>query len=245
MGKVVKTLAVIAVAAAVAYFAPQISAVLLQALGSGAVAGSLAATVATSFVAAGLAVAASYALQAFAYAPEDAPSGYRLATMQQDTTGLRMLTVEPPAPAPEVLRPIEPRSWRHAFFWPWQRFALIRIAGDCMEGAIPDGTAWGIVDREADIEPGCLFAFDVDDMWTAYARGLRFKWWWRLTSIGMAKRYLGTEREWGRLVFECVNPPSLCETGFNHVRYAYRITDVSRSWIGGAVLIWRLRRRIN
>lgn len=221
MGKVLKVVAVIAIAAAIAYFAPSLTPTFLS-----TALGSAAATAVTATI---LSMAANVAMQALTVGP-DAPSGYRRPTMQRDATGLRLIEVQPPPPAPEVLAPIEPRSWRHAFFWPWQTRSVIRISGDCMDGTMLETNRWAVIDRHAMIEPGAFFAFDLDDMWTAYFRTGRWRWIMRIFGVGMVKRYLGTEREWGRLVFDCTNPPSLCETGFNHVRYAYAVVGAYPSW---------------
>ncbi|MCP8892529.1 hypothetical protein [Sphingomonas faeni] len=220
MGKVIKTVAVVAIAVAIAVYAPQLTpAFLANIVGTAA---------ATAITATALSFAANAAFQAIAASPADAPSGYRRSTNQIDHSGLRWVEVEPAAPAPEVLEPIEP-TWLHSFFFPGQRYSIVRLSGDCMLGVIPDETRWCVVDRLATIRPGDLFAFDLDDLWKAYAPEMRFAWWWRIFATGMVKRYLGTEREWGRLIFDCSNPPSLCETGFNHVRYAYRVRALAPS----------------
>lgn len=74
MGKIVKTLAVIAVAAAIAYFAPQLAPTLLSALGT-TTATALATSVATTAIAAGLSIAASLAFAAFAPRPSAVGAG--------------------------------------------------------------------------------------------------------------------------------------------------------------------------
>lgn len=64
-----------------------------------------------------------------------------------------------------------------------------------MNGTILETHRWAVIDRYTPIEPGTFFAFDLDDMWTAYFRTGRWRWIMRIVGIGMVKRYLGTERE--------------------------------------------------
>lgn len=222
MGKVLKAIAVIAIVAAVAYFAPMLTPHFLAA--------AIGTTAATAAVTAALSIGLSMAFQAFSSAPADAPSGERRPTMRFDPAKLRMVEEAPSTPEPATLDPIEPRSWRWAFFWPRQRYSVIRVAGDCMVGMVPENTRWAVVSRHDRIRPGDLFCFDLDDLWRSYGPVVRWRWFWRLTAVGMVKRYLGTEREWGRLIFDCTNPPVECETGFNHVRFAYRVLSWHPSW---------------
>lgn len=234
MGKVVKAIAVIAIAAAIAYFAPTLAPAFLSS--------ALGAAAASAIVATTLTIATSMAFQAISASPADAPSGYRRGYRRQDVERFRWVEEPPAEPVQESLPPIEPRHWWWAFFWPGQRFTIQRIAGDCMNGSAMEGARWALVDRHAAIRLGDVFAFDLDDLWTAYRpeMALGFLWWRRWTAIGMVKRYLGTEPEWGRIIFDCSNPPTLCETGRNHVRYAYRARAASRRWID----CWRARRAI-
>lgn len=233
MGKVIKVVAVIAVAAAIAYFAPQLTPAFLSSALGPAAAAAVTASV--------LSAVAGMAMQALSAGP-DAPSGYRRPTLQRDDSGLRMIEVEPPPPVPETMDPVEPRSWRHAFFWPGQRRTIIRLSGDCMDGTILETHRWVIVDRYAAIEPGGLFAFDLDDMWKAYITTGWRRWLMRIYGIGMIKRYLGTDPQWGRIIFDCTNPPILCETGRNRVQFAYAVVGAYRSWFAAHRAAGAMRR---
>jgi hypothetical protein len=240
MGRVLKTVAVIAVAAAIAYFAPTLGLQLAQLAIPGAVAGGIAAGIGAAVVAATLSAVAGLAFQAISASPADAPSGIRRATIQRDASGLELVEVQPSTPELIDLAPIEPRHWWHAYFFPGQRYDVIRLVGDCMDGLVAKNARWALISRDNVIRPGDLFAFDLDDLWRTYSPNMRWRWWHRVTSVGMVKRYLGQEAGWDRIIFDCTNPPTICETGRNHVRHAYRVVSLHPSPWGAWRARWKL-----
>lgn len=236
MGKVLKAVAGIALAVGVAVAAPYLAGMVFAH-------GTMAFFAATAAIGVVLGGVAGFALQAIGYAPADAPSGIRRPSVQRDASGMRFVEVAPTPPEPVNLEAIEPTSIRWAFFWPWQRHTVIRAGGDCMMGVISPKARWALVSRLEAIRPGDLFAFDIDDLWTAYQPDMRWRWWRRITAVGMIKRYLGLEAQWGRIIFDCTNPPTECETGRNHVRYAYRVLSMHHSPVGAWRAAWRLKKR--
>lgn len=234
MGKVLKAVAIIAVAVAIAYFAPQLTpAFLSSALGTAA---------ATSIVATALSAVAGAAFQALTYAPGEQPSGYRRAFHELDGPLGSWIKREPPAPVGEQLAPIRAPWWRDPIFYPWQRLAIVSVRGDCMVPVLPSRRCWVLVDRLAPIAPGDLFVFGLDDLFTSYLAADRC-WWDSLTGIGMVKRYLGTEPAAGKVIFELTNPPTLCEAGRQRLTYAYRVAGVAPNWCMAWRTLWSLKRR--
>lgn len=239
MGKVLKSIAVIAIAAGIAYFAPGLGVGLLHAFGSTAVAGSLAASVAATVVATGLSLAVAGVMSAIT----SDPSGERRAPMVWDIATLGWKAATLPEPEPDTLAPIEPRSLRFAFFLPGQRWSVDRLSGNCMNGSDMEGSRWILVDRRAPILAGGFFCFDLDDMWTNYMPEARWNLLLRWRATGMVKRYLGTEPARGRVIFDCTNPPTICETGRARLRYAYAVTAHSPTLRGIVRAWWQARQR--
>ena len=234
MGKVLKAVAIIAVAVAIAYFAPQLTPAFLSS--------AFGTAVATSIVATALSAVAGMAFQALTYAPGEQPSGYRRGFRELDGPLGSWVEREPPAPFAERLEPIRAAWWRDPIFYPWQRLAIVSVRGDCMVPVLPSRRCWVLVDRLAPIAPGDLFVFGLDDLFTSYLAADR-RWWARLTGIGMVKRYLGTEPAVGKVIFDLTNPPTLCETGRERFIYAYRVAGTASSWWMALRALWSLHSR--
>lgn len=211
MGKVVKAVVGVAALIAIAVAAPYLAGALLGLTGA-------LATSATALIGIGLGLGANYVFQAIGVAPADTASGPRVRTLREDPKTFRLVEVQP---EPIVLSPIEAKSLFTAYFFPWQRFSIVRMAGNCLDGVVALNDRWALIDRYELIQPGSLFSFDLDDLWTSYQPNMKWAWWWRVFAVGMVKQYSGMDGE--RLIFECSNPRTVCETGLNRVRFAYAV----------------------
>lgn len=241
MGKVVRAVAILAISAAIAVYAPELGLGILHAFGSTAVAGSFAAYAAGAVVSAALTIGAMAALQAISAPPDEDPSGFRRQYFEMDPSGFRHVEVAAPASVEIDMDPIEPRSFLRWHLFPWQRFGLERFKLDCMNGVLGNaGGGWGVIDRRAVIRPGDVFSFHLDDMWTSYWPDAPLLL--RLTACGMGKRYLGVDPTRDVIIFDCTNPPTLCESGRHHFVHAYRVRAWSPAWWGALCAWWTMRR---
>lgn len=216
MGKVIKAVAVIAVAVAIAYFAPQLAPAFLNAALGTAAAASITATVLTAV--------AGMAMQALAGKPTTgtAPGRQSSRGMPREWEGFGWRY--PPDPEQRRMAPVAAAWWRETIFWPWQRFAITRIAGDCMVPVIPKTARWIVVDRTAPINAGDQMVFRPDDL-RAYMRSsgepLLRRWW----SNGLVKRFVGVDAESRVAVYETTNPPNRMESGLDRLLWAHRVVS--------------------
>ncbi|SEM54139.1 hypothetical protein SAMN05192583_0563 [Sphingomonas gellani] len=225
MGKVLRAVAVIAVTAAIAAYAPQLGLAFLHAFGSAAVAGSAAALAAGAAVGAVLSVAAAVAVSAFAprphtsTAPGQQPS--RGQPMEQGGFGFRY----PADPTGQTLPAIREPWWRDDVFLPWGQRAVCPVRGTCMRPVMPDSARWVVIDRFAPIRAGDLFLFRPDDL-VDYMRAAGGD----PRVSGLVKRLVGVDPERRVVVYETTNPPNRMETGLDRVLHAYRVTSWHTSW---------------
>jgi hypothetical protein len=158
MGSVVRAVATVGVALAVAVAAPYLGGVALSVLSIGGSAVALSAATAVAGLA--LSLAAGLVMQAFIPKPTSADLGWSHAdnTMWMGPFGF----VQHPDP-PVAVMPAKRAHWlRDPCFLPGQRFALQDTRGTCMNKAIPE--KWCILDRDAEIRRGDYFHFNVDDL---------------------------------------------------------------------------------
>jgi len=228
MGKVVKIVAVVAVAAAVAYFAPQISALIL----AGASATTTAAI--TAAVAATLSLGASLALQAFASKPHTSTAPGRQASRGQPMTQDGFARSYPPEPSGKTMPPVDEPWWRNGQFLPWQRFAVVPVRGTCMVPVMPRGTRWVVLDRCSPIKRGDMFLLKPDDL-AEYMRASGGN----PRVAGLVKRFVGFDPVARVAVYETTNPPNRIQTGADRIVHAYRVN----SWHSGLLAALRARHR--
>ena len=208
MGKVVKAIAVIAVAAAVAYFAPQLLPALI---GSG----TIATAVTTAIVSTAIAAAVSAGVSLLAGKPHTSTAPGRQETrgqpMEADGFGWRY-------PPVHEMMPVDEPWWRNALFYPWQRRAIRPVRGNCMVPVVPASARWVLVDRRARILAGDVLLIRPDDLraYLVNAAG-------PARAAGLVKLFVGIDPRRRVAVFETTNPPNRIETGLDRVQHAYRV----------------------
>lgn len=232
MGKVVKAVAVIAVAAAIAYFAPGIGLGVLHAFGSTAVAGSFAATLAGTLVAATLAAAASVALQAFSPKPHTSTAPGRQASRGQPLERDGFAWRHPADPEKTCMEPIGERWWRDPLFLPWQRVAVRAVRGNCLAPTMTEKTRWVVVDRRQPITRDDFLLLKPDDLRAYHAAA------GTPMSGGLIKRFVGVDPQRKVIVYETTNPPNRIETGLDRIMHAYRVVSWHRSWSAAMLSAW-------
>jgi hypothetical protein len=232
MGKVVKTVAAIAVAVAISYFAPQLGAAFLTAVGTtAAAAGAAGVAAATALAASVLTVAGGLLMRELAPAPGSYPAGYAptkaLPTIA--TADFRFVQEEFPTKIGCPLQPVDPPCLSRPFHLFSSRYAISGTQGDCMVPVVPR-RAYIVVDRIASIAPGDLFVFSTNDLLTGtYTMGMNWRTRWRLG--GLVKRYDGLDPQSRTLYFHCLFPKmQRIATGQDRLTYAYRVVSSHRSW---------------
>jgi hypothetical protein len=230
MGKIVATLAVVAVAAAITYFAPSLGLTVLHAFGSSAVAGSLAATAASAVVAVGLSVAASFAFQLLAPKPGTVRPGSQASSTIVQTWGSAGPATWPALPI-DHLEPIR-GGWNDPGLLPGQRFALVKTRGTCMRPFIRD--TWAIIDRDAVMRCGDYVLFGIDDMAGFLGRSA-----WRVSGLG--KRFVGFDPVRKVMAYETTNGPARMESGIERVTWAYRVRATAPTFLKALRLYLEVR----
>ena len=237
MGKVLKIIAVIAIAAAIAYFAPTLGLTALHALGIGAVAGSGIALAAGAVVASVLGIAASAAMTALAGAPHTGTAPGSQSSLSQPVImgGLRF--EYPPDPPVRCSPPIRDRWWRDPMFLPWETVASRATVGSCMAPILPAGKTWVVVDRDATIQAGDICLFRPDDI-DAY---LRHGGHDPRNSGGLVKRFVGIDPERRVMVYYMMSKDSVknrMETGIDRVQHLYRVRSWHPTWWAATKARW-------
>lgn len=220
MGKVVKIVAVIAIAAAIAYFAPYLSGTVL----------GLAGSAATAAVAATLSLAASMAFAALAPKPgSHAPGGQPSAPIALEWG--RHGKENWPIPAVDQMPPVD-AGWRCPIFYPWQRFAVVKTRGNCM---LPSITGrWAVVERDATIKRGDYFLFGINDL----RRYFKHDTIQAFACNGLGKEFDGYDPIDRTVAFHSTNPLIRMQTGIDRVKWAYRVAAVERTRLAA----WRALR---
>jgi len=224
MGKVVKAVAVIALAVGVAVAAPYL-------------AGFVAAqgTFAFAAVSAAIGVALTTAAAALTRALTAAPS----ATRSFHASSTR------PAISAVVSSPRSPGRWRDPIFMPWWRFSIEPMTGDCMRPAVSD--RWAIVDREAEIRAGDYILIRVADQrryyWPGWRQLAAWRGWrrvaWTIGGQPMGKRFIGLAGD--ILAFECLNPRTYMEVPVGEVQTLYRVRATAPNLAAAFQVLNRMR----
>lgn len=229
MGKVLKVVAVVAIAVAIAYFAPQLSAAFLA---------STASATATAAVTAGIATTLSLAAGAIMTAIGSKPS----LTLTQARSPI--MTIENwkwkpiPRAEPEAVPfgPVPLRLHRSPalalMIWltTWQygpRYWLVRNVGECMEPSLPRGW-WVLLDSRRAAQPGDAVSFMTDDLfanWIDDVSPLR-----RALTTGMIKEYVGMADDGQVMVFRTRNDPVTGHTGVARILYLHVLVSTHRHW---------------
>ncbi len=230
MGKVVRTVAILAVAVAVAAYAPQLSAALVHAGLSAAAAAAITAVAAAVVTTIGGAIVnAVLPAPRASVVPHTRAEMRRAPTFGFDGLSLRRspLSVREFAD-PDCLKAaaIQPPWWRDLYFLPWQRVSVVRSYGDCMAPTIPAGKQWLVVDRLSEIKAGDIIVLSTDDL-KSYNRG-RHDW---PPLGGLVKRFHGIDTARGEMVFECTNPAQRLSTPLSRITCAYRVVSWHRTWL--------------
>lgn len=223
MGKVVKAVAVIATAAAIAYFAPYLSSTVLGFVGT-------SATIASAAISATLALAATAALKAL-IGPPSATIGLHRGSL---TTQVETKTSQPRGET----------NWRNPLFFPGARFAIEPITGECMLPVVSKQARWMVIDRQATVRAGDLIVIRVGDQrqyylptWQALSLTRLV---WAAQRIPMVKRFVGIGH--AKLLFEHTNPRVLHETDLATVDLLYRVRALAPSLWHACTIWWRMRR---
>ncbi len=203
MGKVIRTIAMVAAVAAIAYFAPGLGLGILHAAGSTAVAGSLAASVATAVVATALTAAAGFAMAAL-FPPPMARGGY--APM---FAGIVQAWPPRPNTCVHALDPVAPGN----------DVGVFPLVGDCMRGVLPDG-GWGVYDTRSTIRPGDVISFDCEE------RDVAWLGWDARRASGLVKRFVGFDPATELVRLESTHPRRTIEGAKARLIFAHRV----RAW---------------
>ena len=231
MGKVVRAVAVIAVAAAIAYFAPTLGLSALHALGSTAAAGSFAASVATAVVATALSVAATAAYSALSPRPGTTPPP-RTAAIAQEWGQAINYGPSMPVDAFGAVHSLLRGPW----FPPGFAIGMTRTRGGCLKAAFGPGF-FAVYDRFAPIRRGDLFLFDTDDAAGCFPDARR-----RLSWGGLGKIAAGADPSRSMIAFQCTNPPTGFTTAPERLLWAYRVRAVAPTRWAALRLWWRVVR---
>lgn len=239
MGKVVAAVAIIAVAAAVAFAAPALAGLVVAK-------GTLAFTALSSVIATTLTIGAGALYKALSPAPgtTDDPGWQHSAPIALEWG--KPSREQWPFMPNNAMHPIRPAGggWGLFALIAGTRFALVQTRGTCLQSRY--GRGWyAIVDREALIQAYQPFVFDVDDpaRWqTMGARGWLARRWKAWTWGGLAKLFVGEDEARGVIGFEWTNPPTRGEVGRNRILWAYRVVAVERTLWGALRALWRVSR---
>jgi len=222
MGKVLRTVAVLAATVAIAVYAPQLSAALLQAIGT-TTATALASLAVTTAVTAGLTFAAGAIFAALARPPS--------ATASTRTYGGVMRPWAAPAPTFESNRmaPVQPDQ-QHAPWWlrPW-RYSVVPIRETCLNPRMPGRHRWAIIDRRATIYRNDIFVFDCPAPSSSRFLVGRFGWWrgawYQATWGGFAKIFIGCSPSANLFETATTNPRGRQEGDLRSIRWAFKVVE--------------------
>lgn len=132
----------------------------------------------------------------------------------------------PPSPAGASMAPVSEAWWRNGWFYPWQRFAIAQVRGDCMVPTMPPATRWVVLDRYGLIERGDILLIKPDDL-AQYMRASGGD----PRAGGLVKRFFGVDPVARIAVYETTNPPNRIETGLDRIVHAYRVESWHVRWI--------------
>jgi hypothetical protein len=114
--------------------------------------------------------------------------------------------------------------------WPYARFYITKITGDCLPIA-----GFAILDREGDIMEGNLFSFGVRDWREAFGH-------YGPSITGVIKRFRGVNHERKVLECDCANPPLVIHTGTaTNLLYAHVVRAIAPTYWEALKLLWRVR----
>ncbi|WAC24642.1 hypothetical protein [Blastomonas sp. SL216] len=243
MGKVVAVVATIALAVAVAAFAPALGTAFLTAVGTQA-ATTLATAAATGLAASVMSLAGGLLIQQIGSNPARLPDGRHCPswTPTQARSAIRVQEnwrwkdIPQPAPAPLPIGPVQINPFRTPLLalviwgatWLYgTRFWLVLNAGDCMEPMLPKGH-WVLIDNARAAQPGDAISFMTDDLFINWTEDLSLAE--RLRSCGMIKQYLGLADDGQVMVFRSMNDPVTGHTGIARLQYLHVVRSTHATW---------------
>lgn len=236
MGKLVRTVAAVALAVAVAAVAPGLGLTVAFVLSSSIAVG-------TAIAAVGLTLAASALLSAIGSSPSLTLTQARSPIMTIENWKWKPIPRAEPEAVP--FGPVPLRLHRSPalalMIWltTWQygpRYWLVRNVGECMEPSLPRGW-WVLLDSRSAAQPGDAVSFMTDDLfvnWIDDVSPLR-----RALTTGMIKEYVGMADDGQVMVFRTRHDPVTGHTGVARILYLHVLVSTHRHWWQGVAALLR------